>query len=163
MIKFIFIVSLISIEAIKNNKKKRLPFTAELSLCCVFLLKYFPPGSAPGSPAPQRLIQNASVTTQVYIDKKAEFTLQPKFLEVVRSLPNTDPKQTVFSYEEVILSVSSHHRINVFLSSRSRYSSQLIFSPIKKNASILETSSSPWWAEILSVRPSEWRLSTAVK
>jgi len=65
-------------------------------------------GSAPGSPAPQRLIQNASVTTQVYIDKKAEFTLQPKFLEVVRSLPNTDPKQTVFSYEEVTLLLSTY-------------------------------------------------------
>ena len=42
------------------------------------------------------------MATQVYIDKKAEFTLKPKFLEVVRSLPNTDPKQTVFSYEEVL-------------------------------------------------------------
>ena len=54
------------------------------------------------SPAPQRLIQTAGVATQVYINKKAKFTLKPKFLEVVRSLPNTDPKQTVFSYEEVI-------------------------------------------------------------
>lgn len=65
-------------------------------------------GSAPGSPAPQRLIQNASTTTQVYINKKAEFTLKPKFLEVVRSLPNTDPKQIVFSYEEVTLLLSTY-------------------------------------------------------
>ena len=55
------------------------------------------------SPATQRLIQTqTTVATQVYINKKAKFTLKPKFLEVVRSLPNTDPKQTVFSYEEVL-------------------------------------------------------------
>ena len=53
------------------------------------------------SPRPQRLIQSANVTTQVYVDKKALFTLKPKFLEVVRCLPSADPKQTVFSYEEV--------------------------------------------------------------
>ena len=41
------------------------------------------------------------MTTQVYVDKKAHFTLKPKFLEVVRCLPSADPKQTVFSYEEV--------------------------------------------------------------
>ena len=43
------------------------------------------------------------MAAQTYIDKKALFTLKPKFLIVVRSLPNTDPKQTIFSYEEVSL------------------------------------------------------------
>ena len=94
-----------SIDAISKGNilvKMNWESLRRLFLFVLFLVKYFSTGSAPGSPTPQRLIQTAGVATQVYIDKKAEFTLKPKFLEVVRSLPNTDPKQTVFSYEEVI-------------------------------------------------------------
>lgn len=57
---------------------------------------------------PQRLLQSANISTQVFIDKKALFTLKPKFLTVVRSLPSTDPEQTVFTYEEVTLLLSTY-------------------------------------------------------
>ena len=36
-----------------------------------------------------------------WINKNGEFRLKPKFLEVVRSLPDTNQDQTIFSYEEV--------------------------------------------------------------
>ena len=36
-----------------------------------------------------------------WINKNGEFRLKPKFLEVVRSLPNTNQDQIIFSYEEV--------------------------------------------------------------
>ena len=65
----------------------------------LILLSSAPPSS---SVRPQRMIQSASASTQISVDKKALFHLKPKFLEVVRSLPSVDPTQSVFSYEEVI-------------------------------------------------------------
>jgi len=68
------------------------------------------PTQAPPSSSvrPQRMIQSASVSTQISVDKKALFHLKPKFLEVVRSLPSVDPTQSVFSYEEVTLLLSTY-------------------------------------------------------
>jgi len=59
------------------------------------------------SPA-QRLIHTANISTQVVTDKQAKFKVKPKFLEVLRSLPSTDQKKTVFTYEEVTLLLSTY-------------------------------------------------------
>ena len=48
-----------------------------------------------------RLVHTANISTQVITDKKAKFTVKPDFLEVLRTLPDVDPKKTVFTYEEV--------------------------------------------------------------
>ena len=58
------------------------------------------------SPA-QRLIHTANISTQVVTDKQAKFKVKPKFLEVLRSLPSTDQKKTIFTYEEVSLAWES--------------------------------------------------------
>jgi len=59
------------------------------------------------SPA-QRLIHTANISTQVVTDKQAKFKVKPKFLEVLRSLPSTDQKKTIFTYEEVTLLLSTY-------------------------------------------------------
>ena len=51
----------------------------------------------------QRLVHSTNVSTEVVTDKQAKFTVRPKFLEVIRSVPDVDQKKTVFTYEEVIL------------------------------------------------------------
>ena len=53
------------------------------------------------SAAAQRLIHTANISTNVVTDKKAKFTCKPKFLLVLRTLPNVDKNRTVFTYEEV--------------------------------------------------------------
>ena len=51
--------------------------------------------------ATQRLIQTANISTHVVTDKKAKFTCKPKFLAVLRTMPETDKNKLVFTYEEV--------------------------------------------------------------
>merc|ERR1719233_138374 len=48
------------------------------------------------------------MSTAIYTDKNAKFTLKPKFLKVVQLVPGTDLKQTIFSYEEVTLLLSKY-------------------------------------------------------
>ena len=49
----------------------------------------------------QRLIHTANISTNVVLDKEAKFTCKPKFLLVLRTMPDVDKKKTVFTYEEV--------------------------------------------------------------
>ena len=53
--------------------------------------------------ATQRLIQTANISTHVVTDKRAKFTCKPKFLAVLRTMPETDKNKLVFTYEEVRL------------------------------------------------------------
>jgi len=57
---------------------------------------------------PPRIIRTANISTAIYTDKNAKFTLKPKFLKVVQLVPGTDLKQTIFSYEEVTLLLSKY-------------------------------------------------------
>ena len=50
---------------------------------------------------PPRIIRTANISTTTYTNKYAKFTLKPKFLKVLQLVPGTNPKQTVFSYEEI--------------------------------------------------------------
>jgi len=59
-------------------------------------------------PQPPRIIRTANISTAIYTDKNAKFTLKPKFLKVVQLVPGTDLKQTIFSYEEVTLLLSKY-------------------------------------------------------
>jgi len=63
---------------------------------------------APPAVVPPRVIRTATISTAVFTDKNAKFTLKPKFLDVVRRVPNTDPKKIVFTYEEVTLLLSKY-------------------------------------------------------
>lgn len=56
----------------------------------------------------ERLVRTASVSSQVFTDKNAKFTLKPLFLEVVRQVPECNPHQTVFTYEQVTLLLSKY-------------------------------------------------------
>ena len=47
------------------------------------------------------IIRTANISTTTYTNKYAKFTLKPKFLKVLQLVPGTNPKQTVFSYEEI--------------------------------------------------------------
>ena len=49
----------------------------------------------------QRIKHSAMISTQVVADKKAKFTLKPKFLKVIRSVPGVSQDKTVFTYEEI--------------------------------------------------------------
>lgn len=55
----------------------------------------------PASAEVRSLIHKANMSTNMVIDKKAQFTCKPKFLLVLRSLAEVDNNKTVFSYEEV--------------------------------------------------------------
>jgi len=59
-------------------------------------------------PPPPRIIRTANISTAIFTDKNAKFTLKPKFLKVVRSVPGTDQAKTVFTYEEVTLLLSKY-------------------------------------------------------
>jgi len=62
----------------------------------------------PVSAAAQRLIHTANISTNVVLDKKAKFTCKPKFLLVLRTMPDVDKNKTVFTYEEVTLLLSTY-------------------------------------------------------
>ena len=49
----------------------------------------------------QSLVHTANIYTNVVLDKKAKFTCKPKFLLVLRTMPDVDKNKTVFTYEEV--------------------------------------------------------------
>jgi len=55
-----------------------------------------------------RIIRTANISTAVFTDKNAKFTLKPKFLKVVRTVPDINPMKTVFTYEEVTLLLSKY-------------------------------------------------------
>ena len=55
-----------------------------------------------------RITRTANISTAIFTDKKAKFTLKPKFLKVVRLVPGINNTQTVFSYEEVTLLLSKY-------------------------------------------------------
>lgn len=59
-------------------------------------------------PVPPRIIRTANISTAIFTDKNAKFTLKPKFLTVVQSVPGTNPTKTVFTYEEVTLLLSKY-------------------------------------------------------
>ena len=45
--------------------------------------------------------RTASITTNVQTNKDTKFRLKPLFLDVVRTVDGVNPKQIVFTYEEV--------------------------------------------------------------
>ena len=55
-----------------------------------------------------RITRTANISTAIFTDKNAKFTLKPKFLKVVRLVPCIDNTQTVFSYEEVTFLLSKY-------------------------------------------------------
>eukprot|EP00092_Neocalanus_flemingeri_P014195 GFUD01015315.1.p1 GENE.GFUD01015315.1~~GFUD01015315.1.p1 ORF type:complete len:245 (-),score=34.26 GFUD01015315.1:92-826(-) len=52
--------------------------------------------------------RTASISTVVVTDQLAKFSLKPKFLKVVQTVPGMDPKQTSFSYEEITSLLSKY-------------------------------------------------------
>ena len=58
--------------------------------------------------ATQRLIQSARISTHVITDKYAKFTCKPKFLAVLRTLPETNKNKLVFTYEEATRLLSTY-------------------------------------------------------
>ena len=69
--------------------------------------------------ATQRLIQTANISTHVVTDKKAKFTCKPKFLAVLRTMPETDKNKLVFTYEEVRLLSFRKFEVNMNVCLRS--------------------------------------------
>jgi len=59
-------------------------------------------------PQPPRILRTANISTALFTDKNAKFTLKPKFLSVVQTVPGTDQTKTVFTYEEVTLLLSKY-------------------------------------------------------
>ena len=53
-------------------------------------------------PTPSRIIRSANITKTISTDKNAKFTLAPKLLTVIQSVPGTPPWKTIFTYEDVI-------------------------------------------------------------
>ena len=64
--------------------------------------KYYQP------PPPPRIVRKANISTTIFTDKNANYTLKKKFLNVVRSIPGTDKAKTVFTYKEVTLLLSNY-------------------------------------------------------
>ena len=56
----------------------------------------------------QRIKHSAIISTQIVTDKKAKFTLKPKFLQVIRSVPGVSQDKTVFTYEEITRLLSTY-------------------------------------------------------
>ena len=48
-----------------------------------------------------RVIRTVDVSPVLFTDKDAEFTLKPKFLDVVRSVPGVDQTKIIFTYEDI--------------------------------------------------------------
>ena len=57
---------------------------------------------------PPRIIRTANISTAIYTDKNAKFTLKPKFLKVVQLVPGADPNQRIFSYEDVTILLTKY-------------------------------------------------------
>ena len=52
-------------------------------------------------PVPTRTTKTTNISTATFTNKNAKFTLKPKFLLVIQSVPETNPTKTVFTFEEV--------------------------------------------------------------
>jgi hypothetical protein len=57
---------------------------------------------------PTATVRTASITTNVQTNKDTKFRLKPLFLEVVRTVDEVNPKQTVFTYEEITSILSKY-------------------------------------------------------
>ena len=64
--------------------------------------KYYQP------PPPPRIVRKANISTTIFTDKNANYTLKKKFLNVVRSIPGTDKAKNVFTQKEVTSLVSKY-------------------------------------------------------
>jgi len=62
----------------------------------------------PPQTAPPTAVRTASITTNVQTNKDTKFRLKPLFLEVVRTVDEVNPKQTVFTYEEITSILSKY-------------------------------------------------------
>merc|ERR1719331_3243446 len=62
----------------------------------------------PPQTAPPATVRTASITTNVQTNKDTKFRLKPLFLEVVRTVDEVNPKQTVFTYEEITSILSKY-------------------------------------------------------
>merc|ERR1719397_1691274 len=62
----------------------------------------------PPQTAPPTTVRTASITTNVQTNKDTKFRLKPLFLEVVRTVDEVNPKQTVFTYEEITSILSKY-------------------------------------------------------
>ena len=58
--------------------------------------------------APPISVRTASITTNTQTNKGSKFQLKPLFLEVVRTVAEVNPKQTVFTYEEITSILSKY-------------------------------------------------------
>lgn len=58
--------------------------------------------------APPRIVKSANISITTYTNKHAKFTLKPKLLEVLRLVPDTNPNQTVFSYDKITQLLSKY-------------------------------------------------------
>ena len=57
---------------------------------------------------PKTRIKTANISTTIWTDRHAKFTLTPELLKVFHLVPGADPLQTIFSYEEVTLLLSRY-------------------------------------------------------
>merc|ERR1719209_2172965 len=62
----------------------------------------------PAQTAPPTVVRTASIATNVQTNKDTKFRLKPLFLEVVRTVDEVNPKQTVFTYEEITSILSKY-------------------------------------------------------
>ena len=58
--------------------------------------------------APPTSVHTASITSNTQTNKGSKFQLKPLFLEVVRTVAGVNPKQTVFTYEEITSILSKY-------------------------------------------------------
>ena len=66
-----------------------------------------PRGPIP-APTSLRVIKTVNISTVIFTNKNAKFTLKPKFLRVIQSVPDIDMEQTVYTYGEVCLLLSKY-------------------------------------------------------
>jgi hypothetical protein len=59
-------------------------------------------------PVPSRIIRTANISTAIFTNKNAKFTLKPLFLKVIQSVHGTNSEKTVYTYEEVTLLLSKY-------------------------------------------------------
>eukprot|EP00092_Neocalanus_flemingeri_P026852 GFUD01029108.1.p1 GENE.GFUD01029108.1~~GFUD01029108.1.p1 ORF type:complete len:726 (+),score=117.49 GFUD01029108.1:126-2303(+) len=93
------------------DQSLREKFTQAINICranTINVARNQPYSQVPAPVLPPRIIRTANISTAVFTDKNAKFTLKPKFLKVVRTVPGNDPDKIVFTYEEVTLLLSKY-------------------------------------------------------
>jgi len=92
------------------DQSLREKFTQSINICRANTINVTrnEPNNRVAAPVPPRIIRTANISTAVFTDRHAEFTLKPKFLKVVQTVPGIDPKQTIFTYEYVTLLLSKY-------------------------------------------------------